>query len=484
MNEPSEPAKLSLRAPSEIESSISAFHPAMAKYLSDIGLPIDNVLSPVHERRAVINSLSEVLSLLPMEERAKASYITRFTVAVAVGLFDGALTYLWDETIRALRRLVAKFDLAYFFSVAEKIGSRNRNFQTEDDLDQVSDHDLLEACRRIGLLSDVNYRRLEHINYMRNHASSAHPNDNDIGGHEMVGWLSNCLKYAILATPEHSVIQMKMLLDNIRTEAIPEADFVVIGADVLKLSAERIDDLLWTLFGIYVDPRQDPQRRTNVAYLVPYVWKVASEDRKYEIGARFGTFRKNAEISRKNAAEDFLRVVKGSRYKDEDSLAGELIEKLGTLKSVHYGINNFYNEYPHARMLGDSLPRNGAVPRAARALWTKVITTCFIGNGHGYREGVDRDALPYYERYIGNFSEAEITQFLHLFSDPEFTTPLRYTKCEERTRRLAANLRDKSGNLNIRNALELIVVGPEGTLDRVAATSAFKNALQLVPITK
>jgi len=72
---------------------------------------------------------------------------------------------------------------------------------------------------------------------------------------------------------------------------------------------------------------------------------------------------------------------------DEDSLAGELIDKLGLLKSVHFGLNNFYNEYPHARVLEQSLPKNGIVPRAARSLWVKVISICYVGNGAGYREG-------------------------------------------------------------------------------------------------
>ena len=45
----------------------------------------------------------------------------------------------------------------------------------------------------------------------------AHPNDNDIDGHEMLGWLSVCLKHAITAKPDHSMIAVKQLLTNIRT---------------------------------------------------------------------------------------------------------------------------------------------------------------------------------------------------------------------------------------------------------------------------
>jgi hypothetical protein len=112
--------------------------------LRNIGLPTENILSPVEERKKVIDQLESVLGILPVEDRQKAYYLTKFTVAVAVGLFDGALNYLWDETIGALRRLVNKIDLGYFFAVAATINSRNKNFTTADDLDQVADHDLLE----------------------------------------------------------------------------------------------------------------------------------------------------------------------------------------------------------------------------------------------------------------------------------------------------------------------------------------------------
>lgn len=464
----------------DLETSISSFNPAMASFLKDLGLPTEKILSPIEERRRVVGALEDALSILPLEDREKAYYLTKFTVAVAVGLFDGALNYLWNETVRAIRRLVSKFDLAYFYSVAETINPRNRNFSSAEDLDQIEDHDLLEACRRIGLISDVNYRRLENVNYMRNHASAAHPNDNDVDGYEMLNWLTTCLKYAITAEPDLSVISMKMLLINIRTVAIPLEDFQLIGSDVVKLSQERIDDLLWTLFGMYADPRLTPTAKTNIAKLAPYVWPASSENRKYEIGARFGVFRKNADIARKDAAQEFLQVVEGQNYKDEDSLAGELIEKLNTLRSVHFSINNFYNEYPHAKALEQSLPRNGVIPRSARSLWVKVVSVCYIGNGYGYKEGVDESALPYYKRYIANFSEEEITEFLRLFGDPEFTTSLDRYKPDKRARKLAEYLKAKSENIHLHRALDLIINAPEKTLYGISNTSAFKNALKYV----
>ena len=119
--------------------------------------------------------MESVLDILPYEEKIKAVYLSKFIVAIASGLFDGALNFLWDETVKALRRLVISYDLQYFFSVAETISGRYKNLYKEEDLEAIQEFDLLEITRRIGLVNDINHKRLEHVNYLRNHASAGLP---------------------------------------------------------------------------------------------------------------------------------------------------------------------------------------------------------------------------------------------------------------------------------------------------------------------
>ena len=316
---------------------------------------------------------------------------------------------------------------------------------------------------------------------MRNHLSAAHPNENEIDGFEILGWLSNCLKYAITAKPDHSTVSVKRLLENIRTIVVPTTDVPVIITDIARLPQERIDDLIWTLFGMFTDVRLIAQARTNIQSLCKGIWDATTEDRKYEIGSRYGVFRKNADVPRKDLAQDFLTIVSGLKYKDDDSLAGELIDKLDNLKTVHFSWNNFYNESPIAASLGDSLPPNGSVPRAARSHWVKVICICVVGNGLGYREGVDERAMQFYNHYLTLFTEAEIIDFLHLFNDPEFTSAFHLNKPDARLRKLAAYLGSKTTHVHIQKGLDLVINGPQNKLDRIAPTTEFKNVLQQLP---
>ncbi|MEQ1530736.1 MAG: hypothetical protein ABL925_15585 [Methylococcales bacterium] len=466
---------------SELSQPIDNLHKQLEGYLTHIGLPIDNVVVPIFERKKVIASLEESLAIISFDDRIKSHYLSKFTVAISVGLFDGALNYLWDETIRAFRRLIISFDIHYFYSIAEKVSSRYKSLSKEEDIDQVSEHDLLEACRRIGLLSDVNYQRLANVNFMRNHASAAHPNDNDIDGFEMLGWLSVCLKYAITAKPDHSLIAVKQLLNNIRNNVIPSTDYSIIGTDFAKQPLERIDDFLWTMFGLFTTEKTSLETKQNVTGIAPYIWSAATEDRKYEIGSKFGVYRKNGESVRKDATQEFLQIVNGLKYKDEDSLAGEIIEILENLSRAHFGANNFYNEYPHAKALDNSLPPNGNVPRASRAMWVKVLSICFVGNGYGYRQGVDESAVPYYQKHINNFNELEIVDFIKLFGDAEFSLPEGRSMPDQRVRVLASILKQKTSNTHIIKSLDLIIISPPLTAHKVQSTTAFKSSLAYLP---
>lgn len=466
-------------SPEKVETSIAAFNEPLAGLLQHIGLPTENILSPIEERRKVIYALESTIEMLPIAERQKATYLSKFTVAVSVGLFDGALNFLWDETIKALRRLASSFDLQYFLNVAQTINNKYKNLVTSDDLEAIGDHDLLEISRRIGLISDINYKRLENVNYLRNHASAAHPNDNAVSGIEMLGLLENCLKYAIIAEPDHSVIQIKQLFDNIRTQVIPLEDFPLIGADFIKQPQERIDDFILSLLGIYTDPRTDASTQKNIERLIPHIWSNVLEETKYAIGAKFGVYRKNGDVNRKDAIQNFLEKVNGQHYKDEDSLAAELLDKLQNLRTVHFEWNNFYNEQAHAESIDKSLPVTG-IPDSVRKFFVKVISMCYIGNGKGYKEGVDEGAAVFYKKWIEAFAINEIKDFLGLFIDPEFVIDFNYSKPDRRLRNLATYFKSKTKDVHITAILDLIINFPSGSLQNIGSDKRYKEAVKFI----
>lgn len=153
----------------------------MLSQLERVGLPTDGVVVELDERQVLLSSLGSAMRTLPGAERGRSLYISKMVMAAAVGLFDAALSYMWDETFSELRRRVADYDLGYFYDIAVT-GDMRKHHSGADDLPRVQDADLLRACREIGLLSDVGYAQVDLICYMRNHASAAHPNQVQLSG--------------------------------------------------------------------------------------------------------------------------------------------------------------------------------------------------------------------------------------------------------------------------------------------------------------
>ena len=92
----------------ELQTSISDFNEPFTEYLIDLMLPVEGILAPIKDREIIINSIETEINKIKPENREVAVYLTRFLASVAAGLFDGALTYLWNETIKSIVKKSSK----------------------------------------------------------------------------------------------------------------------------------------------------------------------------------------------------------------------------------------------------------------------------------------------------------------------------------------------------------------------------------------
>ena len=94
-------------------------------------------------------------------------YVSKFVSSAAAGLFDAALNYLWNETIRNLRGKVFKFDLKYFYDSIISDPARRSKFKSEEDLVHIEDWELIKGCKTTGIITEIGYRHLDYIRDMR-----------------------------------------------------------------------------------------------------------------------------------------------------------------------------------------------------------------------------------------------------------------------------------------------------------------------------
>ena len=164
------------------------FEEKMMSVYQAVGLPVEDVLAPVSERRKVFKNFMDVLEYIPEHQLECAHFVTKFMTAASVGLFDSALNHLWVETIKQLKIRIQQYDIDYFFDVAIA-SERREEFSSLEDLDKVEATELLEGAREIGLLSEKGYKQLDHIKYMLGYIERDSSNQAEISGTLLISWL-------------------------------------------------------------------------------------------------------------------------------------------------------------------------------------------------------------------------------------------------------------------------------------------------------
>jgi len=441
--------------------------------LVSLNLPNERVLVAIKERGVVIGNMPIIIDRLTPDQQQRALYISKFIASCGVGLFDSALNYLWNETIVNLRSKVILFDLEYFYDSTIGDTKKRTDFKSEKDLEKLDDWELIRGCRETGIISDMGYKHLDYIRDMRNFASAAHPNHTQITGLQLLSWLETCIIEVLAKEPEGPVLEVRKLLQNIRTQTLTKHDANPIIVNIKRLPQDLTHSLLRALFGMYVDERQDVLVRENIDLFAIEVWNNSDNSAKNDIAFKYAVFSVNAELPKKELAKQFLTTVEGLGYISEDQRAMEIREISEKLLRAHNGFNNFYNEDPHAKTLIKYIPSSGSVPQLVRSYYVKVLMICKLGNSYG----VANAAEPYYNQMIDRFQDPEFTELLKLLDDSEIVVIFNDAIRANRFIKILVPLKEKIKSENLKKAFGIVLNSPIPDLQSKKTYQKIKNLL-------
>jgi hypothetical protein len=459
----------------ELSDTSNNYASGLTKYLNSLGLPSDGILVSVKEQRRVIATLPEVVAELETGLKKQSFYLAKFVAACGAGLFDAALNFVWDETVLQLRAKIAQFDLEYFVNSTISDPDRRKKITTPEDLVQLDDWELIRGAHATGILSEIGFKHLDYIRDMRNWASAAHPNQNQITGLQLISWLETCIKEVIGKEPSAPAIEVRRLLHNIREQKLTSRDVAPIEAALDRLTADVSQSLLRTIFGMFCDPKAPVDVKQNVRLIAKSVWKIVSEEARNEIGIKFGTYAANADVARAGAAKDFLTTVEGLSYLPQDALALEISEMVQNLQTAHLAFNNFYNEFPHAKALMGYISQAGTIPAPVRFSYVKTVVMCYIGNGYG----VSVAAYAYYQQMVDRFTDDEIWTAAALVTDSEVASRLSLRGCRDRFRKLITHLKGRTSNPAIIAAIDFVLGANDEQIPVIGATTQMRKLLHL-----
>ncbi|MGV0737525.1 hypothetical protein ABQF35_11135 [Mycobacterium syngnathidarum] len=448
-------------------ADLDRFEQAIRVELGRVGLPSDQVFVRVSERQAMLSNMGTVLANLNDEVLGRSYYISKMIAAAAVGLFDAALNYLWDELVNELRRRVVGFDLAYFYDIAAGGSDLRKHLKTDDDLTKIDDSSLLRAALEIGMLTEVGYKRLDFIRYMRNHASAAHPNQVTLSGLELASWLQTVITEVINTPPDTVTATTGKLLRNIKLARLDPPEIDASAAFFDQLPPDRAATLANGLFGLYTDPDSTAVIDDNVRTLWPRLWPFVSEETRSTYGLRLARAQANAEVDWAKAARELIELVNGTAYLTPETRAVEIATALDTLEAAHRGLDNFYNEAAPAQRLLDLVGKHGDIPAPVRGRYVRVVAELFIGNGYGVSWAAD----PLYQEMIQRFSPSDAGVALRMFDDVVFSSLLGSAVSENRWEKLL-DLLDPKLTSNTDRKLMAAIRDFSGTPDKLRLDSS------------
>jgi len=427
------------------------FEVGLISFLEQHDLPSEGIFVVVPERLNVFKNLEGVIVQIDAKEKQQSLYLSKFIAGVASGLFDAALNYLWDETILQIRKRVVQYDLEYFYDNAVA-GEKRKRLKDESDLTKVDDFELIKGSKEIGLISDLGFKHLEYINYMRNWASAAHPNQNEITGLQLISWLETCVKEVISLPISNITIQIKKLLAGVKSTTISQNEAQEISVFFKNLTQEQVNNLVSGFFGIYTKTDTDSQTLQNINRLLPLIWDRVDEDTRDTFGLKYGNFVANNFQHEKKLSREFLQLVNAESYIPDDLRIVEIEAAIDNLATSHRGFNNFYNEPTFAsqlyRMVGDP-PK---VPKALNKKYVYTIVETFLTNGNG----IASFAQQTYIEMLSKLNSHQANIAVLSFNDTQISSKLQHILCAKKFRELIEILKPIITTPAIKDLIEKI----------------------------
>ena len=369
----------------------------IASLTAALGIPRD-VLAPDEEIAYAWHDLPRELRAIPHELRGEL--IARMCVAVRAGLFDGAISYIWNATILHLRQRMRNFGLPVVSQILQQ------GFE-ESDLVDLQDNETLNLCLKLNLITEDGFFFLDQCRGTRNNFSSAHPVMGKINDREFITFLNRCTRYALSGEAPLVGVDFGEFITAVKGERFTDNQR---GAWVNRFDATHDPQrqlLFGTLHGIYCDPASAEESRLNALDLCVIYQPKFTTAIKSDLIDQHSDYLVKGDTQRHTASQQFFEKLGLLALLNESEMHSVISGAVRRLWTVHLGMNNFYNEPPFAERLM-RLSEELAIPETIQEQFVETVVGCYIGNGYG----VSNAAVRFYEAMIRSFSPREIASLI------------------------------------------------------------------------
>lgn len=310
-----------------------------------------------------------------IRDESKGNFIDKAKRAVEVGLWDSAMLYFWNESMKDLRKKVMTYGIEYFPN------TQNTNIKKEDDLsEKINDYNLIDGCFQIGIITKEAWFFLQKCREIRNQYTSAHLSDSQIDRLEALNFIKNCVKYVLTNDPPSPGFNIRSIIERMKEKGTSN-NINEIKTAILEQAEEIRKALVNRFFSEFVDVNCDAELRSNIESIAKDIWDKTDEETKNEIGQRYVKIAVGMSQESASLAFKFFKIINGIG-KIPEAYRRPMFEKYAKdLLNAYHESDNFYKEGPKSKELFDM---GFDVPIEAANLYTKAVLLSYLGNSFGY----------------------------------------------------------------------------------------------------
>lgn len=240
----------------------------------------------------IIDASVAVKDNFPYLSEREVEYIDDAKKLFGSGMYSYAMIAIWDAAVYNLKRKVEAYGIELWESVIKSEPGRKKYNKDGDSISdrwgEVDDFILIQGVAKLGLLDQKAAKSLEMINWMRNHASSAHDSECKVNNTDVIALvllLQSNLFEKSLPDPRHSV---SAIFNPIKTKSLGEDEINLLKDEIASYKQQDIR----TVFGFLLDlvEKGKEPALTNAKKIFPDVWNRATEDLKKTLGFKFHSY--------------------------------------------------------------------------------------------------------------------------------------------------------------------------------------------------
>lgn len=365
-----------------------------------LGVP-RNVVAEDDQIEHAWSQLPRLIRKIPPHLRDER--IVKMCIAVASGLFDAAINYVWNAAVVELRDKVRRFGINVVPQVLD-----DKSFD-EDTLLDLKDAELLDLCRKLNLIGDDDFFFLDQCRATRNSFSVAHPAAGAVDENEFLGFLSRCQKHALSSVHNPKGVDTKALLASLKTTKFKKEQRLEWQRRIEETFEAQRELIFVMLHGIYCDPASGEEARLNAIALCEAFSDDLSAKTRSALVDRHQDYKAKGDDGRQKASLQFFESLGQLALLSEAEVHSIFTSASRKLLTVHNSWDNFQNEPPFAERLL-RLSRKNRVPETAQATFVEAVVTAATGNPYG----VSLAASPSYNDMVKSFSPNEVKLMLDL----------------------------------------------------------------------